>query len=101
MGLFRWLVVKLAGALGQLPHQRVRKYKVTLFGEPIGVFTLPIADHMTNPLAHVRPVLTRPFLVDMPFVNAEGYFYVYWAELYPDGRFKTVTWHPPTPELKE
>lgn len=96
MGLFKWLVYKLAGALGQLPHQRVRPYKVTLFGETLGTFTLPIGDHMANAKALLRPVLTKPFRIEF----GEDAFY-YWAEPNPDGGFKTVEFHPRTPELRE
>ena len=96
MGLFKWLVIKAAGAFGLLPHQRVRRYKVTLFGEALGTFTLPIGDHMTDPQALVRPVLTRPFRIDF----GEDTFY-YWAEPNPAGGFKTVEFHPPSAELRD
>lgn len=96
MGLFKWLVIQAASAFGLLPHQRVRRYKVTLFGEPLGTFTLPIGDHMTDPNAFERPVLTPPFRVEF----GEDTFF-YWVEPNPAGGYKTVEFHPPTPELRE
>jgi len=96
MGLSRWLLTKIAGAFGLLPHQQVRRYKVMLFGENLGAFTLPIGEHMENPDAPTRPVITKPFRVEF----GEDTFY-YWAEPKPDGGFKTVEFHPPSPELRE
>src|SRR5258708_1787529 len=96
MGLFNWLLVKVAGTLGVLPHQYVRKYQVTLFGESLGTFTLPIGDHMENREAPVRPVLTKPFRIEF----GEDTFY-YWAEMNAEGAYKVVEWHPPSPELRE
>lgn len=97
MGLGRWLLVKLASAFGVLPHQYVRRYKVTLFGESLGAYVLPIADHMENPQALVRPVLTRPFRMEL---GDQAYYY--WAEPNQnEGGFKVVQWDPPTPELRE
>ncbi|QJX00383.1 leucine-rich repeat domain-containing protein [Frigoriglobus tundricola] len=95
MSLSRWLLIKIAGAFGLLPHQRVRRYKVTLFGESLGTFTLPIGDHMENPNAPVRPVLTKPFRMAL---GEETFFY--WVEPKSDG-FKTVEFHPPSPELRD
>ncbi len=85
MGLFKWLVIKAAGAFGLLPHQRVRRYQVTLFGEPLGTFTLPIGEHMAKPDALLRPVLTPPFRIEF----GEDTFY-YWAEANPEGGFETI-----------
>lgn len=97
MGLGRWLLVKLASALGVLPHQYVRRYKVVLFGESLGTYTLPIADHMENPRALVRPVLTRPFRMDLG-----DQVYYFWAEPnQKNGGYEVVQWHPPTPELRD
>ena len=96
MGLFSWLVIRTASAFGLLPHQRVRRYKVTLFGEALGTFTLPIGDHMEKPDAFIRPVLTPPFRIEF---GEDSYYY--WAEPDPDGGHKTVEFHPPTPELRE
>lgn len=97
MGLGRWLLVKVAGAFGLLPHQYVRRYKVTLFGEALGAYTLPVADHAINSRALVRPVLTKPFRIDFG-----DHSYYYWVEHNQNGGgFKTVEWHPPTAELRE
>ena len=96
MGLSRWLLIKIAGALGLLPHQRVRRYKVTLFGENLGTYTLPIGDHMQDPSALVRPVLTKPFRMEF----GEDTFF-YWVEPKSDGGFKTAECHPISPELRE
>lgn len=96
MGLIRWLAIKLLGVMGQLPHQRVRRYRVTHFGEPVGTFTLPIGEHMEDPNANERPILTKPIKVDFA-----DYYYFYWVERYPNGGYKTVTWHPPTSKLRE
>jgi hypothetical protein len=90
------MLIKVAATLGVLPHQRVRRYKVTLFGETLGTFTLPIGDHMQGPDAFVRSVLTRPFRMEF----GEDTFF-YWAEPTPDGSFKMVQFHPLTSELRE
>lgn len=96
MGLGRWLLMKVASALGLLPHQYVRRYKVMLFGEALGTYTLPIPDHTTNPEALVRPVLTKPFRMEF----GDDTFY-YWAESnQKEGGYKVVQWTPPTPELR-
>jgi uncharacterized protein (TIGR02996 family) len=96
VGLFNRLLTGFASALGLRPHEPVRRYEVTLFGEPLGTFELPTGTHLAHPRALVRPVLTGPFLVDVRDEGAE-YYFLYWAEPYPDGRFKTVMWRP-TPE---
>jgi uncharacterized protein (TIGR02996 family) len=96
MGLFDWLMDKAAGALGLPPGQRVRTYRVTLFGEALGTFTLPVGDHMANPSAPVRAVLTRPFRVEF---GADTFFY--WAEPRPGGGYKVVEFHPNTPARRK
>jgi hypothetical protein len=94
MGLFKWLVRRLKRAR-QPPQPRVRQYAVHVFDQPIGTFALPMGDHLVNPNSFVRPLLTRPFRVD--FLDSFIYF---WVEPDANNTFRTVTWHPETPELQ-
>jgi uncharacterized protein (TIGR02996 family) len=72
-----------------------RRYKVTYFGESLGAFELPVGEHMDDPDALRRPILTKPYKV-------EGDETVYfWVEADPDGGFLTVYWHPNSPPERE
>ena len=96
MGLFKWLVIKLAGALGQLPHQRVAPVQGHAVRRDPGHLHFAHRRPHGKPGSAPAPVLTRPFRVEF----GEDTFF-YWAEPKPEGGFKTVEFHPPTPELRE
>jgi hypothetical protein len=88
--VFRTLILMLAGWFGLLPHQQRRLYKVVYFGETIGTFNLPRADHLADRNAPVREILTKPFKVEA----ADIFFYFYWVERDAEGAYKTITWNP-------
>ncbi|QJW93749.1 TIGR02996 domain-containing protein [Frigoriglobus tundricola] len=74
----------------------LRLYKVTYFGETLGAFELPVGEHMDDPDALPRPVLTKPYKVE----GDEAVYF--WVEADPDGGFLTVYWRPNSlPERKE
>ena len=70
----------------------VRPYKVTYLGKLLGTFTLPVGEHMENPEAQMRRVVTLPFKADMG-----DEYYLYWVEPDPDGGFRTIHWQPDSP----
>jgi uncharacterized protein (TIGR02996 family) len=71
--------------------RRVRRYKVTCYGEDLGAFLLPIGEHLENPEALLRPIVTRPYKDG----SGEDATY-FWAEVDPAGGFFTVYWRPQT-----
>lgn len=73
------------------PVRGVRRHKVTYFGEDLGAFLLPVGEHLDDPDALLRPIVTRPFK-DGDGADAT----YYWAENDPAGGYYTVYWHPRT-----
>jgi len=97
MGLFRTLIEFVADLAGvKLPKSGSRTYKVTLLGEPLGSFKLPVAEHRGQSTATTLDILTRPFQWDFG-----GMLYFYWEERNLAGGFKSVTWHPTPAEEAE
>jgi uncharacterized protein (TIGR02996 family) len=74
----------------------MRPYELTLFGENYGPYVMPIGDHMEDPEARMRPILTKPYREG----EGEGTEY-YWVEPDSDGDFATVRWRPETAEARE
>jgi uncharacterized protein (TIGR02996 family) len=78
------------------PDRSLRRYKVTLFGETLGTFLLPVGEHLANPQAMARPIVTRPYRAG----ELEDATY-YWAEPDDDDEQTTVSWQPENREQQE
>lgn len=84
------------GRFDDSSDRNVRRYKVTCFGENIGAFLLPVGEHLENPEALLRPIVTKPYREG---AGADATYF--WAEVDPAGGFFTVYWRPQTAQQSE
>jgi uncharacterized protein (TIGR02996 family) len=81
--------------MGRSNDRDVRRYKLTYFGQSLGAYTLPVGEHMENPEALLRPIVTLPYKQD------DGEVVYYWVEPDPEDAFRTVYWRPESAEQTE